>query len=227
MQFLRRLIFTLFCVSVSINLVYADNLILEPIPSKSISYLPVFVGGAKDNVIWQVARVTPSIGMLLKKCKGNKKCIISYMEIHGASPQALALYKASGGIVRAEKKLPMGVLLIAESLANFPALYFVNSAGELLDLQQLSWIRSFKNYTKLVSPNIIKRYPKAAVWPAYGSSAVSSQTFANGNEGLVVTYPVTQGCHACALIGWLRLAFVFDQAGKIKGYYVVDFKLKK
>jgi hypothetical protein len=228
MRFLRWLIVTLICVGVGISSIYADNLTIKPIPATSFSYLPAFIGGAKSNIIWQVDGVTPSLGLLLKKCKGDKKCIMSYMQTHGASAQALEFYKASGGIIRAQKKLPHGVLLSAETPANFPALYLVNTSGQLLDLQQLSWGQSFKNYAKSgVSLTIYKRYPKAAVWPAYGNSAVTSQIFDNGNEELEVTYPVTQGCHACALIGWLKLALVFDKSGKIKGYYVADFKLKK
>jgi hypothetical protein len=64
-----------------------------------------------------------------------------------------------------------------------------------------------------------QQYPNVAVFPGdrNGTSFITETKTPGGGQQFLVPYVLVDGCHACARVGKLDLAFEFDKTGKFLG----------
>jgi len=57
-----------------------------------------------------------------------------------------------------------------------------------------------------------------------GTKFIEPKSISHGGQRFELPYQILDGCHACALVATLRLAFDFDDAGKFIGARVLSIK---
>jgi len=65
-----------------------------------------------------------------------------------------------------------------------------------------------------------KEFPQTDLWPGDRSGSApwpQVQSLPGGGTEFVVSYPLINGCHACARVGVARFGWKFDSSGKFQG----------
>ncbi len=152
-------------------------------------------------------------------------CFVQQMQAGGASPQAVAFMHAvhNDGFMRDFKDT--GRVDIAFVYYPFAAnenqhCILVNGTPNLVDVDDYELLPKKEELGK--NPTyaaLLGKYPNIAVFPGdrSGTGFISAERLPDGGQRFVVPYALVNGCHACARVGALRLAFEFDAAGKFLG----------
>ena len=175
--------------------------------------------------ITQAARKTCTKGP--GKEFGN--CFVQQMQAAGASPQAVAFMHAihNNGFMR--DFVDAGRVGIA--FADFPFAanenqhaFLVNGKPSVIDVDDYSVIPRKDLPKDPEYAALLKRFPNLSVFPGdrAGTQFITAKALPDGGQRFLVPYVLVDGCHACARVAMLALAFDFDKEGKFLGAKVAN-----
>ena len=158
-------------------------------------------------------------------------CFVQQMRAAGAPPQAVAFMHAvdDNGFMRDFKNT--GRVDIAFALYPFAAnenqhCLLVNGIPNLIDVDDYNLLpqealKENSDYSVLLG-----KFPNIAVFPGdrSGTKFITAKNLPDGGQRFVVPYVLVNGCHACARVGSLHLAFNFDRSGKFLGAKVASVR---
>lgn len=158
-------------------------------------------------------------------------CFVQQMQAAGASPQAVAFMRAihNDGFMRDFKEV--GRVDIAFAYFPFAAnenqhALLVNGNPDLIDVDDYAVIprKDFPQNADYAA--LLKRFPDISVFPGdrAGTKFITAETLPDGGQSFLVPYVLVNGCHACARVGKLELAFNFDAEGKFRGAKIASVK---
>lgn len=156
-------------------------------------------------------------------------CFVNRMQAAGASPQAVAFMRAihNDGFMRDFKEA--GRVSIAFAYFPFAAnenqhALFVNGKPRLIDVDDYSVIPRKDLPGNPEYEELLKRFPNVSVFPGdrTGTKFITSEDLPDGGQRFIVPYVLVNGCHACARVGQLKLAFDFDKSGTFLGAKVAS-----
>jgi hypothetical protein len=151
-------------------------------------------------------------------------CFVEQMKAAGASPEAVAFMHAihDNGFMRDFKDT--GAVDIA--FVNFPFAanenqhcMLINGTPTVIDVDDYSVIPRDNLPKNSDYATLKKHYPNIAVFPGdrNGTDFIHETKTPGGGQQFLVPYVLVNGCHACARVGALDLAFEFDKSGKFLG----------
>ena len=159
-------------------------------------------------------------------------CFVSEMEKAGAPPAAVAFARRTGnqGFLEAFRATggPVDV-----AVAEFPfranenaVCFLVNGAPPMLDVDDPRHLDRDALRRDAVYAGLLRAHPNVAVFPGPRSrtDAVVVTRLPDGGLVFRVPYALTDGCHACARVGELRLDFDFDASGRFAGTRVASVR---
>ena len=166
------------------------------------------------------------------------ECFIDQMAKAGAPPEALKftrqLYKNNGqvGIVGRTKRFgAFGFAWIVYPLRanDNNGLMFLNTDPNFLDVDDLSKLDKTGLPQELLYQQLIKEYPKLEIFPGDRTGGDPQVLFARSYAGdnpnelrFLFSYPLLNGCHACARPGFANYWWTFDAAGKFLGTKLIS-----
>ena len=149
-------------------------------------------------------------------------CIASEMKRAGASSQAIAftelMHKVNDDTVYMNLFKEMGTVDVAEvtgPVLNDPATsYFILVNGipriiELLDKARNVDLKKDRHYQ-----SFSKKFPKIMLWASHHDFE-KMESLPQGGQRFIFKFLMLNGCHACEIAGWARIAFDFDQSGRL------------
>jgi len=155
------------------------------------------------------------------------ECFIHQMSVAGASTDAVnftrMLYRQSNGQV--------GIMSMFKTFSAVDAaqvfyplrandnhgLLLVNGNPEVLDVDDLKKVDQAALKQDPMFQAITHQFPKVDIFPGDRSGSEPwprVQPLASGGQQFVVSYPLLNGCHACARLGLARFGWDFDANGK-------------
>jgi len=185
------------------------------------------------EAVWLDAK--KNIKSVFQECSSKKapdfgQCFVSFMQKHGASPQAVAFAKLTDntGYLRAFRKVgPVDIAYVEypfRANTNYGYL-LVNGDPPIVDVDDLKLIKEAlvkdSAYAKL-----LLRYPNAATWPEdrFSTELPIVERLENGGQRFIVPYRITDLCRACKELGRAKLTFDFDANGKFLGVKMVSLE---
>ena len=150
-------------------------------------------------------------------------CVRRVMEQHGATPDAIAFYHLTGwflsdikntGVVQVGTILNPWAANENEQLAllgGVPAVIFPNEDAATFGPS----LPHNPTYAAIKA-----RHKDAMYWP-FGPTFVGTETSPTGGLRYLLDYTVLDGCHACAVLAHVRLAFDFTSDGTKMGVQLV------
>jgi hypothetical protein len=160
---------------------------------------------------------------------GNIECLTGQMTKAGASAHAVNftqdLYKQSHGdfgIMTAFQD--QGTLAFAWIIYPLRAntnngLLLVNGQPLIVDLEDLKLLDTKTMKQSSQFQNVKGQFPNVDLWPGDrdGKTWPTPQAGSNGGTQFVLSYPLRNGCHACARAGDAIFMWNFDAKGKFLG----------
>jgi hypothetical protein len=156
-------------------------------------------------------------------------CMIEQMAKAGAPADAVSftreLYKQSHGdfgvMTGFQNQSPVAFAWITYPLranTNY-GLLFVNGQPSLINVEDLHLLDTKTMERSFQFQDLKNQFPQANLWPGDrdGKTWPNSQTGPNGGIQFVVSYPLRNGCHACASAGSALFNWNFDAQGKFLG----------
>ena len=97
--------------------------------------------------------------------------------------------------------------------------FLVNGMPPMIDVDDASLVDRAALAANPAYAALLKAHPNLAIFPGprSGPSAVKGYLLGDGAQRFEVDYVLVDGCHACARVGILRLAFQFDASGRFLG----------
>jgi hypothetical protein len=155
------------------------------------------------------------------------ECFIKQMSTAGAPADALSftrlLYQQSDGqvgIMSLFKKYgPVDAAQVFYPLRandNYGVL-LVNGDPKILDVDDFKKLDQAAMKQDPLFQAMTHQFPKVDVFPGDRSGSEPwprIQSLAGGGQEFIVTYPLLNGCHACARLGLARFGWDFDASGK-------------
>jgi hypothetical protein len=156
--------------------------------------------------------------------KEFSECFVARMQKAGASEAALAFVRRTGGMGYLAQFRETGKVDVAYAEYPFRAnenqvCFLVNGDPPLIDVDDPARIDRKALEANPSWTELRKSFPKLALFPAPrgGGQNPRAVTRKSGGQQFVVIYSLTDGCHACKTVGYVRVAFDFDVAGKFLG----------
>lgn len=158
-------------------------------------------------------------------------CFVRQMQAAGASPQAVVFMHAidNDGFMRDFRNT--GRVDIAFADYPFAAnenqhCLLVNGTPNVIDVDDYKLIPQKSLAQNPTYAALLKKFPNLSVFPGNrsGTNFLSATHLKNGGQRFLVPYVLVDGCHACARVGALQLAFEFDRTGKFLGANVASVK---
>jgi hypothetical protein len=158
-------------------------------------------------------------------------CFVEHMQAAGASPQAVSFMHAihNDGFMRDFRGA--GRVSIASVFYPFRSnenqgVLLVNGSPDLFDPDDSNLIPQDELAKNSTYAKLLKQHPKMMVFPGdrAGTKFIEAKSISHGGQRFELPYQILDGCHACALVATLRLAFDFDDAGKFIGAKVLSIK---
>ena len=151
------------------------------------------------------------------------QCFTEQMQKAGASPAAIAFSRRTGnqGYLQAFREL--GKVDIA--FADYPyranenrVCLLVNGSPATIDVDDPALLEKSPLEANPAYAGLLKAHPNATLFPGprTGARSVVAQTLSSGGQRFVVPFSVHDGCHACAVLGQVFIAFVFDVEGRFQ-----------
>ena len=156
----------------------------------------------------------------------HEACFLDAMKSAGAHEEAMAFVKefAANGLAYVRAFRDTGRVDIAYIEYLFRAndldgVLLVNGTPPIIDVDDHKFLsqedlRKDDDYAALLQKN-----PKVSVFPAdrYHTELPMATSAANGGQEFQVEYLLQDGCHACARLGTLIVAFEFDSSARFTG----------
>ncbi len=158
-------------------------------------------------------------------------CFVQQMKAAGAPPQAVAFMHAvdDNGFMRDFKNT--GRVDIAFAFYPFAAnenqhCLLVNGIPNLIDVDDYNLLPKKALAKNPAYSALLGKFPNIAIFPGdrSGTEFITAKNLPDGGQRFVVPYVLVNGCHACARVGSLRLAFDFDPSGKSLGAKVASVR---
>lgn len=157
------------------------------------------------------------------------ECFVRQMQAAGASPQAVSFMRAihNDGFMRDFKNV--GRVDIA--FADFPFAanenqhcFLVNGTPDVIDVDDYALLPKDDLPKNSEYAALLQKFPNLAIFPGdrSGTKFITAKALAQQGQSFLVPYVLVDGCHACARVGKLDLAFNFDNAGKFLGAKVAS-----
>jgi hypothetical protein len=156
-------------------------------------------------------------------------CMIDQMAKAGAPAEAVGftreLYKQSHGefgvMTGFQNQPPVAFAWITYPLranTNY-GLLFVNGQPSIINIEDLKLLDTKTMERSFQFQDLKNQFPQADLWPGDrdGKTWPNSQAGPNGGIQFVVSYPLRNGCHACASAGSALFNWNFDAQGKFLG----------
>jgi predicted secreted protein len=195
--------------------------------------LPAAVSSAADatpritaKAVWNPA--PDVLSSIRQKCTEgdpaqHEACFLNAMKSSGASDEAISFVKefAAKGLAYVRAFRDTGRVDIAYIEYLFRAndldgVLLVNGTPPIIDVDDYKFLsqedlRKNDDYAAL-----LQKYPNVGVFPAdrYHTEQPVANLTANEGQEFQVEYLLQDGCHACARIGTLIVAFDFDSSGR-------------
>jgi hypothetical protein len=160
---------------------------------------------------------------------GDGECMIGQMGKAGAPAAAVSftreLYKQSHGdfgiMTGFQRERPVGFAWITYPLranTNY-GLLLVNGRPAIVNVEDLTLLDRKTMEKSFQFQDLKNQFPKVDLWPGDrdGKEWPNSQAGPNGGTQFVVSYPLLDGCHACARAGFAIFTWNFDAQGKFLG----------
>jgi predicted secreted protein len=152
----------------------------------------------------------------------HEACFLGAMKSAGASDEAIAFVKefASNGLAyirdfRDTSRVDIAYIEYLFRANDLDGVLLVNGTPPIIDVDDYKFLsqedlRKNEDYAAL-----LQKYPNVNVFPAdrYHTELPVATSALNGQE-FQVEYLLQDGCHACARIGTLVVAFDFDSSGR-------------
>jgi hypothetical protein len=160
---------------------------------------------------------------------GFAECLIGQMAKAGASADAVTftreLYKQSHGDVGIMTGFqPVGPVDIAWITYPLRAntnngLLLVNGHPQIVNVEDLKLLDKKAMEQSPQFKDLKYQFPNVDLWPGDrdGKTWPNSQTGPNGITQFVASYPLINGCHACARAGFAMFTWNFNAQGKFQG----------
>jgi hypothetical protein len=148
-------------------------------------------------------------------------CFVAEMEKAGAPAAAVGFARRTGNQGYLREFREHGIVDVA--LAEYPfranenaVCFLANGEPPMIDVDDPARIDRQALSYNAVYAGIVKAYPNVAIFPGRrtGELAVTTSPLRNGGQRFLVDYSLLDGCHACARVGSLRMAFDFGVEGK-------------
>jgi hypothetical protein len=182
------------------------------------------------SAVWQVSpQFLATAPSACAQSSDSAECMIGQMSKAGAPAAAVnftrELYKQSHG--------EFGVMtgfqdegVVAFGWITYPlrantnyGLVLVNGQPPIVNVEDLKMLdtKTMKDSAQFI--DLQNQFPKVDVWPGDRDGKIwpNSQAGANGGVQFVVSYPLIDGCHACARAGLAIFTWNFDAKGKFLG----------
>lgn len=156
------------------------------------------------------------------------ECFVSVMKDSNASPRAIGFTKSIGntGYLRGFREA--GIVDIAFVEYPFRAnenygCFLVNGDPPVINIDDYDILQKIDLRKDSQFTEIAATFPKVDIWPGdrYGADCITPDTLKE-RQRFLVTYRLLNGCHACDLLGLVRVAFEFDRAGKFTGAELLE-----
>jgi hypothetical protein len=182
------------------------------------------------SAVWQIpATFVADAHAACDKTSDVGECFIDQMAKAGASPNAVAfareLYKQSHGDVGFmtgfQAVSPVDFAWITYPLranTNY-GLLLVNGQPSIVNVEDVKLLNRKAMEQSFQFQDLKGQFPQVDVWPGDrdGKTWPNSQAGPNGGVQFVVSYPLINGCHACARAGFAIFTWNFDAKGKFLG----------
>ena len=183
-----------------------------------------------SSAVWQVS--TQFLATAHAACDNSSpgaECMIEQMAKAGAPVDAVSftreLYKQSHGdfgvMTGFQSQAPVAFAWITYPLranTNY-GLLFVNGKPPIINVEDLQLLDAKTMEHSFQFQDLKNQFPQANLWPGDrdGKTWPNSQAGPNGGIQFVVSYPLRNGCHACASAGSALFNWNFDAQGKFLG----------
>ena len=183
-----------------------------------------------SSAVWQVS--TQFLAPAHAACDNSSpgaECMIEQMAKAGAPVDAVSftreLYKQSHGdfgvMTGFQSQAPVAFAWITYPLranTNY-GLLFVNGKPPIINVEDLQLLDAKTMEHSFQFQDLKNQFPQANLWPGDrdGKTWPNSQAGPNGGIQFVVSYPLRNGCHACASAGSALFNWNFDAQGKFLG----------
>ncbi len=165
-------------------------------------------------------------------------CFIDQMPKAGAPAEAVKftreLYKNSGQVGIAGRTKMFGAFALAWITYPLRAndnngLMFLNTDPNFLDVDDMSKLEKTALYADPMFQQWKKQFPQLDVWPGDRTGGYPQLLFARSYRGetpntlrFIFSYPLMNGCHACARPGYANYWWNFDANGKFLGAKLIS-----
>lgn len=148
------------------------------------------------------------------------ECFVAEMRKAGAPEPALAFARRTGNQGYLREFRDTGKVDVA--YAEFPfranenrVCYLVNGEPPMIDVDDLSRIRADALAENAQYAALFKRFPNLAIFPStrFGV-APAALNLKNGGQRFGLDFLLRDGCHACTVVGSMKVAYDFDVDGK-------------
>jgi hypothetical protein len=191
-------------------------------------------GGAAKigaSAVWQVSPqfLAAAHAACDKSHPGDVECVIDQMAKAGAPTDAVSftreLHKQSHGefgvITGFQNQSPVSFAWITYPLranTNY-GLLLVNGRPDIVNVEDLKLLDTKTMEQSFQFQDLKNQFPKVDLWPGDrdGTTWPNSQAGPNGGTQFVLSYPLLNGCHACARAGFALFTWNFDAEGKFLG----------
>jgi hypothetical protein len=190
-------------------------------------------GAAKigSSAVWKVSQqfLATAHAACDQSHPGDVDCLIDQMGKAGAPPDAVsftrALAKQSHGefgvMTGFQTQSPVSFAWITYPLranTNY-GLLLVNGQPPIVNVEDLKLLDTKTMEQSFQFQDLKNQFPKVNLWPGDrdGTTWPNSQTGPNGGTQFVLSYPLRNGCHACAHAGFAMFTWNFDPQGKSLG----------
>ena len=183
-----------------------------------------------SSAVWQVSsQFLAAAHAACDKSSPGAECMIEQMAKAGAPADAVSftreLYKQSHGdfgvMTGFQNQAPVAFAWITYPLranTNY-GLLFVNGKPPIINVEDLQLLDTKTMERSFQFQDLKNQFPQANLWPGDrdGKTWPNSQAGPNGRTQFVVSYPLRNGCHACASAGSALFNWNFDAQGKFLG----------
>jgi hypothetical protein len=167
--------------------------------------------------------------MLSGACVADQPdCLPDRMAAAGASPEAVAFARELQGEGYLEAFSEHGRVDVATGFFPFYAnsnwrQFLVNGEPQLIDLNDWERLEAIDLATSKVYRKIAKRRPAVTLWP--DAQFAGAEALAGEGQRFLFDYPLVDGCHACDLLGYARIAYDFDAKGRLTAVQLVGVEV--
>lgn len=148
-------------------------------------------------------------------------CFVEQMAKAGASEAALVFARSTGGMGYLTRLRETGKVDVAYAVYPFRAnenkvCLLVNGQPPMIDVDDPARIDRKALEANPGWTELRKAFPDVAFFPGPRGDGQNPRAVQrkNGGQSFIVIYALTDGCHACKVVGYARVEFDFDVEGR-------------